>query len=260
MALLLAGILVLAHLAIAVTTALLIARLVVPAMLRLIAAMAVARERRREPLAHVLHVDVGDRDFASADSGTLAFILRRHDAVIVVGMLEEVLRRDAVTGRAGVARELQIFLEHLIGVAAHPDVGAAAIVGMRLALPAAAAMSTMRAAVRFTRAASAASSILVIRSHASITSHCCGPGFALRSIAPQGNPAAVKSGNAPNHLQVLLHPGTAIPMSGAVSGVQVSPRLSPAVVFRMITPKAEATVAGSGPISNSFLHRQKARI
>jgi hypothetical protein len=38
--------------------------------------------------------------------------------------------------------------------------------------------------------------------------------------------SAVKSGNAPNHLQVLLHPGTAIPMSGAVSGMRVSQRLS----------------------------------
>jgi hypothetical protein len=36
----------------------------------------------------------------------------------------------------------------------------------------------VRTAMRLARAASATPSILVIRSHASITSHCCGPGFA----------------------------------------------------------------------------------
>jgi len=40
----------------------------------------------------------------------LGLRLRRHDAVIVLGVLEIILRHDAVAGRVGVARELQIFL------------------------------------------------------------------------------------------------------------------------------------------------------
>jgi hypothetical protein len=38
----------------------------------------------------------------------------------------------------------------------------------------------VRPAMGFARAATATPSILVVRSHASITSHCCGPGFAPR--------------------------------------------------------------------------------
>jgi hypothetical protein len=200
--------------------------------------MPVAGKRGRETLAHVLHVDVGDRDFASADSRSLALVLRRHDPIVVIGMLEEVLRGNAIAGGAGIACELQILLEHLIGVAADPDVGAAAIVGMRLALsPAAAttAMSTMRAAVRFARAATAAASILVIRSHASITSHCCGPGFALR----QSHRKEFVSGKIRKRAQSssgALTPGDRhSDVGGRIRGAVQ--RLSPAAVFRMFTPK-----------------------
>jgi len=121
-ALLLAGILVLAHLAVTMT-----ALLIVTAVLwRLVAAMAMAGERSREALAYVLHIDVGDRDFASADSRALALVLRRNDPIVVIGMLQEVLRGNAVTGSAGIACELKILLEDLIGIAADPDVGAGA--------------------------------------------------------------------------------------------------------------------------------------
>ncbi|GAB2179297.1 hypothetical protein DLREEDagr8_48550 [Dongia sp. agr-C8] len=176
---LLAGILVRAHLAVAVA-----ALLIFAAMLRLVATMTMTRERRREALAHVLHVDIRDGDFPPADSRPLTFVLRRHDPVIVIGMLQEILRGNAVAGGAGIACELQILLEDLIGVAADPDIGSRAVVVVSLALSAA-AMAPVRAAMGFARAAAAAASILVIRSHASITSHCCGPGFAPRPISPR---------------------------------------------------------------------------
>ena len=117
-----AGVLVRAHLAVAVT-----ALLVLRGMLLLLiaAGMTVAGHGGGEALA-IVHVDVGDRDFTSADSRALAFALCRHDSIIVVGMLQEILRRDSVTGCAGIACELEILLEHLIGVAAHPDIGTVA--------------------------------------------------------------------------------------------------------------------------------------
>ena len=39
--------------------------------------------------------------------------LRRHDAVVVLGMLEIVFRHHAVAGGVGIARELEIFLIHI---------------------------------------------------------------------------------------------------------------------------------------------------
>src|SRR3954470_23058418 len=63
---------------------------------------AVARRLRRVGLALVVGVD---------------------DAVIVLRMLVIVLGRDAIAGRRCVARQRQIFLEHLVGIAAHPDIG-----------------------------------------------------------------------------------------------------------------------------------------
>ena len=43
----------------------------------------------------------------------LGLRLRRHDPVVVLGMLEIILRHHAVAGRIGVARELEIFLIHI---------------------------------------------------------------------------------------------------------------------------------------------------
>jgi hypothetical protein len=106
----------------------------------------------------------------------------------MIGMLEEVLRRDAVADSAGIARELQILLEHLIGVAADPDVGTRAVEVVSLAGSTAAVAATVRTAMGLARAASATPSILVIRSHASITSHCCGPGFASQHLTALYSP------------------------------------------------------------------------
>jgi hypothetical protein len=74
-----------------------------------------------------VHIDLGDGDFATADPRALALVVRRHDPIIVIGVLEKVLRRNSVAGSAGVARELKILLEDLIGVASDPNVGARAV-------------------------------------------------------------------------------------------------------------------------------------
>jgi hypothetical protein len=84
----------------------------------------------------------------------------------VVGVLQEILRRDTVAGSAGIARELEILLEHLIRVAADPNVRTRTVERVRLARLAA-ATAVMRAAMGLARAATATPSVLVIRSHAS---------------------------------------------------------------------------------------------
>jgi hypothetical protein len=141
------------------------------------AGMAVTGERRGKALAHILHVHIGDRNLATADPRSLALIHRGDHAIIVIGMLQEILRRHAVSGGTGIARELQIFLENLIGVAADPDIRPGAIEGLPLARHSTvAAMAAMLPAMRFALAATATPTIVVSWSHASITSHCCGPG------------------------------------------------------------------------------------
>ena len=227
--LLLAGILVLAHLAVAVT-----ALLVVAGMLRLVAAMTVAGECRREALAHILHVDVGHRDFAAADSRPLAFVLRCDDSIVMVGMLQEVLSSHTVSGGAGIARELEVLLEDLKGIAADPNIGSAAVETMCLALPTTAvATATMRAAMGFARAATAAPSILIIRSHASITSHCCGPGFAPRAISPRRISSSGKTVKRARSSSGALAPGDRHSVvGGRIRGVG-----QPAAVVRMFTPE-----------------------
>src|SRR4051812_43766970 len=102
-------------------------------MLLIATGMTMARHRRGETLADVVHIDLGNRDFAPADSRTLPLVVCRHHAKIVIGVLEKVLRRNPVAGSAGVACELKILLEDLIGVAADPNVGTRAVEGMRLA-------------------------------------------------------------------------------------------------------------------------------
>src|SRR5277367_3419203 len=57
----------------------------------------------------------------------LAVTVGVDDPIIVLGMLVIVLGRDAVARRVRVARQREIFLEHLIGVAAHPDIGTVAV-------------------------------------------------------------------------------------------------------------------------------------
>jgi hypothetical protein len=49
--------------------------------------------------------------------------LRHQDAVIVFGVLEIVLLHHAVSGRAGIARKLEILLIHMCGGATNLDIG-----------------------------------------------------------------------------------------------------------------------------------------
>src|SRR6202167_4045539 len=63
----------------------------------------VIRRRHRPALAHLV---------------VLAVAVRLHDAVIVLGVLVEILGGDAVARRRGLARHGDVALEHLIGVAA----------------------------------------------------------------------------------------------------------------------------------------------
>jgi len=102
----------------------------------------------------------------------------------------------------------------------------------------------MSATVRLALAATAAPSILIIRSHASITSHCCGLDPAIRnarfSACEERDCAQSSSG--------VIAPGwPPFPMSGAMSGVWPARGRHPKV-----HPKAEPTVIASRPISNSF--------
>src|SRR3954469_17568027 len=133
-------------------------------MLLIAAGMTMARHRRGEALADVVHIDFGNRDFATANSRALPLAVCRHHPEIVIGVLEKILRRNPVTGSAGVARELKILLEHLIGVAPDPNVGTRAVERMCLAWLSASATVAMRPTMRFTGAATATTTILVIRS------------------------------------------------------------------------------------------------
>lgn len=62
---------------------------------------------------------------------TLMLAVRADHAVIVLGVLIEILGGDPVARRARVARQRQILLEHLIGVAADTHIGPAAVEGLR---------------------------------------------------------------------------------------------------------------------------------
>jgi len=93
-------------------------------------------ERRRQALAHVLHIDVGDRKFATAHARPLAVIHGAQHTIVMVGMLQEILGGDAVTGRARVARELKILFEDLVGIAADPQLLPPAVVPLTLVLAA----------------------------------------------------------------------------------------------------------------------------
>lgn len=53
-------------------------------------------------------------------------------AVIVLGMLQEVLAGDTIASGVGVARQSQILLQHLIGIAPDPDIRSIAVEGLLL--------------------------------------------------------------------------------------------------------------------------------
>lgn len=116
--------------------------------------------RRGQTLAHVLDIDVGHRQLAAADPWPLAVVHRAEDAIIVIGMLQEVFCRHPVAGGAGVAGELKVFFQDLVGIAAHPRLMPPALVALPLVLAATAAHT-----VRFAGATPTRASILVILLH-----------------------------------------------------------------------------------------------
>jgi hypothetical protein len=120
-------------------------------------------ERRRQALTDILDIDVGDREFAPAHARPLAVIHGAQHAIIVVGMLQKVLRGNPVAGGARIARELQILLQNLIGVAADPQLLSAAFVAWRLVLAA-------THPVGLARAAATSASIIVVLFHMSVIS------------------------------------------------------------------------------------------
>src|SRR5262245_20930735 len=60
-----------------------------------------------------------------------SFAISAHHTEIMLGVLIEILRRNAVARRLRLARQSQIALVHLIGVTPDFDVGAVAVEGLR---------------------------------------------------------------------------------------------------------------------------------
>src|SRR5437868_6223260 len=89
-------------------------------------------ERGGQALAHILHVDIRDGEFAAAHAGALAFVHRTEDAIIVIGVLQEILSGDPIAGGTRVARELQILFKDLVGVAANSQLLPASFVPLPL--------------------------------------------------------------------------------------------------------------------------------
>jgi hypothetical protein len=116
-------------------------------------------ERGGQALAHVLHIDVGDGQLAPAHAWTLAIIHRAQHAIIMVGMLQEILSGDPVAGRSRIARELQIFLQDLVGIAANPQLLPPALVSLTLVVAAA------THPVGLARTTSACASVIVVLFH-----------------------------------------------------------------------------------------------
>jgi len=113
-------------------------------------------ERCGQALAHVLHVDVGDGQFTTAHARPLAVIHRAQHAIIMVGMLQEILGGNPIAGRSRIACELQIFFQDLVGIAANPQLLPPALVSLTLVVAAA------THSVWLARTASASASIIVI--------------------------------------------------------------------------------------------------
>ena len=109
------------------------------------------------------HLEIGRRRRARL-AVLLALALRIHDAKIMLGVLVQVFRRDAVAARLRLARHRDIALEHLICVAAYLDARAVALEGLgavrRARSPGAAVVMLMRHA-----AVTAARSILLSWPH-----------------------------------------------------------------------------------------------
>jgi hypothetical protein len=115
-------------------------------------------ERRRQALAHVLNIDVGDGKLATAHARPLAVIHGAQHTIVMVGMLQEILGSDPVASRTRVARELKILFQDLVGIAADPQLLPAAFVPLTFVLAA-------THSVRFARTTSASASVIVILFH-----------------------------------------------------------------------------------------------
>jgi hypothetical protein len=126
--------------------------------------VAAGIEGGRQALAHVLHVDVGDRQFTSAHAWPLAVIHGTQHAIIMVRVLQEVFGGDAVAGGTGIACQLQVLLKHLVGIAANAQLLPAAIVALALV------MAATTHPVGLARAAAASASVIVILFHVNVTS------------------------------------------------------------------------------------------
>jgi hypothetical protein len=120
-------------------------------------------KRGGQTLADVLHVDVGDGELTAADARPLAVVHRRQDPVVMVGVLKKVLCRDPVTGRPRVTRELQILVEHLIGIAPNSEFLPSAVKALALIMAAAHPM-------RFARSPTASAAVVIILFHLNVTS------------------------------------------------------------------------------------------
>ena len=127
-------------------------------------------KRSRQALADILDIDIGNRQVAAADAGTLALGLGGDHAIIVLGVLQIIFRCHAIALHAGIARHLQISFENLVGIATNPNLRAATVITLvALAYPPA-VLPTTATAMGFTLAAAATTANIVALLHHNVTS------------------------------------------------------------------------------------------
>jgi hypothetical protein len=161
----------------------------------------------------------------------------------MVGVLKEILCRDPVSGRPCVARELQVLVEHLIGVAPNPQFLPSAIEALAFIVAAAHSM-------RFARSPTASAAVVIILFHLNVTSSSTMVERFLANRAACHRPSAF--------LYVNRH--AAVPLGARRSQCAEAlfradfamrwpafPRARP-----MSAPTAALTLKGSGRLSNSF--------
>lgn len=121
-------------------------------------------------LAMTVHLVATGHLIVGRGHWTLTLIIeaavRLHDAVVVLGVLVEIFRRDAIAGRTGFARHGDIALEHLVGVAADLHARSARIEVLTAMRRAPAALSVLGVAAH--HVATATPAILLAWSHESL--------------------------------------------------------------------------------------------
>lgn len=125
-------------------------------------------KRCREALAHILYIDIGDRQFTTADAGPLSFGLCRNRTVIMLCMLQIVFSSDTVSDNAGIASHLQIFFQNLVGISADPNIRPITVVSL-IALAHPTAVLTTHA-MRLALAAPTTTANVVALFHHNVTS------------------------------------------------------------------------------------------